>query len=87
MADDLTRVVLTRQQLAASLTALVTWTRALPRLLGLTALARLDTGLCARRTGPLEDLKVCNNALFFSSEYIYIMTRFLARVHSTSKPA
>ena len=47
VADDLTRVMLTREQLAASLSALVLWTRALPRLLGLATLARLDTGLCA----------------------------------------
>lgn len=68
VADDLTRVMLTREQLAASLSALVLWTRAFPRLLGLPTLARLDAGLCARRTGS-------------------IMTRFLARVNSTGKPA
>ena len=71
VADDLTRVMLTREQLAASLPALVLWTRAFPRLLGLPTLARLDAGLCARRTGSLEGLNVCKPVLFFSNEYFH----------------
>ena len=38
VADDLAAVVLTREQAPASLATLEHWTRALPRLLGFTAL-------------------------------------------------
>ena len=67
MADDLTRVVLTREQLPAPLATFVVWTRALPRLLGFPTLTGLDTGLCAWGAGSLKDLNLWTYTVFFSN--------------------
>ena len=88
MTDDLARVVLTREQLPAPLATFVVWTRALPRLLGFTALTGLDTGLSARGTGSLGDRDMNVWTLYRLLFIItYIMTSFLTRVNSTGQPS
>ena len=72
MADDLARVVLTREQQPAPLSAFVIGTRALPRLLCFTTLTGLYTGLCARGTGSLEDLKLWTLQFSFLFKFMYL---------------